>query len=371
MVSPEKFYTALEEAGIRFFTGVPDSLMKDFLLFVAARASAHIIAVNEGAAVALAAGHHLATGALPLVYLQNSGLGNAVNPLTSLVNSNMYGIPMLLLIGWRGQPGVHDEPQHKTMGAITPAMLQLMDIEAFTLQPGAWHVQLYEAVSKARGAAKPVALLVPAGFFMEGNIERETADFDLDAATVMEHLFERLPGDAAMVCTTGKSGRLFTEWNSRKKKFDTFFLNAGAMGHAGSLAAGLAQAVNRRVVLLDGDGALLMHMGALATMGNLPLPNLTHIVLNNGAHQSVGGQPTAGFSIDACAIAAACGFTHTRRIDSKAALDAWDPGIPAHSKQFVEIRINTRMPGKLPRPDGRFRDAKEAFMNTLQKNSEA
>lgn len=361
------FLETLRAAGLNFFTGVPDSLMKVFLQKLATDPM-HFGAANEGAAVAMASGYHMATGEMALVYLQNSGLGNLVNPITSLANKDVYSVPMVLLIGWRGQPGRTDEPQHRKMGAITLELLQLLDIPYVVCGPADndWQHAVRTIAATAKNESRPAAIVVEEGFFSEEAQEPPYHDYELSAALVLETIYPSLE-ETIVVTTTGKIGRLFYDINLAKgQKVKTYLMNAGAMGHAGALATSLAMFSKRKVTLLDGDGALLMHMGSLATTGVLQLDHLRYILLNNGAHQSVGAQPTVGFKVDFCTIAKGCGFRDTICISNKEQLLQLDKG----SGNFIEIRINTSMPDKLSRPAESFVTAKQNLMNELKQAHE-
>lgn len=355
------FLNSLQEQGINYFTGVPDSLMKGFLTKLQGHPN-HFIAANEGAAVAMAAGYHLSTSQIGLVYLQNSGLGNMVNPLTSLVNPEVYGIPVLLMIGWRGEPGIKDEPQHQKMGAITLSMLDLLDIPYHILDDASWSDQLKLAIKQCREKQSPVALVIRSGFFGDTD-DLITENYPLSASDVMEHIYPMLSHNDVVIATTGKLGRFFYEINSKNNnRINTFFMNVGAMGHAGALAASIAKFSSRRIVLLDGDGSLLMHMGSLAVSGTMPLNDFQYLLLNNAAHQSVGGQETVGFKIDFCGIARAVGFA-ARLVTNEEELSALD--LSFAGKQFIEIRINSKMPLQLPRPKESFSTGRDGFMKNI------
>ncbi|RYY40398.1 MAG: phosphonopyruvate decarboxylase [Chitinophagaceae bacterium] len=350
MIAASRFIQTLEASGIGFFTGVPDSLLSSFSAGLQPLPrERHLIAANEGAALALAAGFHLATGGLPLVYLQNSGLGNLVNPLTSLIDETVYSLPVVLLVGWRGQPGTKDEPQHQKMGAATVALLQAMNVPVHFLRTGENDLPaLLQAVTnEARSRAAAVALVVEKDV-LSGDALPEQDAYPLSSAEAIAILSAAfLPGDK-FVCSTGKIGRVFHVWNEAQEQPYDAFLNVGAMGHSGSLAAALALHSEHRVWLLDGDGALLMHLGALGLIGSLQLPNLHYILLNNGAHESVGRQPTLGFYVDFCAVARGCGFAQALKLQTSNELRSWAAN-PLHGG-FVEIRINTKVAGNLPRP---------------------
>ncbi|CAL8121688.1 unnamed protein product [Orchesella dallaii] len=318
-LEPSAFYKAVKEIGIDFYTGVPDSLLKDFCAFVTDHvpSSHHIIAPNEGAAVAVAAGYHLASSKAPLVYMQNSGLGNAVNPLVSLCAPEVYSIPMLLLIGWRGEPGKRDEPQHLVQGQVTPGLLAALGIPFQPLPDyfeGAQQA-LYTAKKHMERTLTPYALLVKRQTFAPYKMQKLTVLDEVEHSRMqredaIETVINTVSDRDIIVGTTGMLSReLFELRKMREEGHERDFLTVGCMGHATSIALGIAiRKPTRRIFALDGDGALIMHMGSMATIAQTSPPNLTHIVLNNGAHDSVGGQPSAAskdtFSIPELAIAA-------------------------------------------------------------------
>ena len=314
MILPKDFVATLRAQGINFFTGVPDSLLKDFCACVSAEVSQenHIIAANEGNAVGLAAGHYLATGNPALVYLQNAGQGNIINPLTSLADPKVYGIPMLLLIGWRGEPGGHDEPQHIKQGEITIALFETLEIpfEILPTDPEAGKAALERASKTMQAECQPYALIVRKGTFESYSGNFVTADYPMIREDALKHIVDALGGKAVIVSTTGMTSRELFEYREVKGQgHSQDFLTVGSMGHSSSIALGIARAKpGRQIYCIDGDGAVLMHMGALAVIGAQSPANFKHIVINNGAHDSVGGQPTAGFAIDLPQIALSCGY---------------------------------------------------------------
>ncbi|RYY67184.1 MAG: phosphonopyruvate decarboxylase [Chitinophagaceae bacterium] len=369
MIDALPFVKAWEDAGVGFFTGVPDSLLSSFSAALQdLPREQHLIAANEGAALALAAGYNLATGGLPLVYLQNSGLGNLVNPLTSLVDETVYSLPVVLLVGWRGQPGIKDEPQHAKMGAITAPLLEAMGVPLWYLRKDEADVPalLRTLCAAARDRSAPVALIVEKGALSEMSLPQQD-DYPLSSAAAIGLLSAVFrPGDKVL-CSTGKIGRAFYAWNERQGNVVDAFLNVGAMGHTGSLAAALALHGKQRSWLLDGDGALLMHLGALGLIGSLQLRNLNYILLNNGAHESVGRQPTLGFAVDFCAIARACGFASAVQLTTEEEVRNW--AAKPVDGSFVEIRINTRVAADLPRPAGSPAEAGARFRSSFQKDA--
>ena len=314
MIEVTKFVGCLREAGVDFFTGVPDSLLKSFCAYVTDNCGEnHVIAANEGGAVGLAAGHYLATGKPALVYMQNSGQGNAVNPLCSLADPDVYSIPMVLLVGWRGEPGVKDEPQHVKQGKVTVSLFETLGIPTEILpddDESAADVTR-NMVERAKAESRPVALIVRKGLFAEYKLQNKKPDIAaLPREQAIEGVLRALPEDAVVVSTTGMISREVYETRERLgQDHSRDFLTVGSMGHASMIAMGIAKAQpNRPVYCLDGDGASIMQMGNMAIVGSSECANLTHIVFNNAAHDSVGGQPTVGGAISLPIIAAACGY---------------------------------------------------------------
>lgn len=376
MLDQEKVFEALAEQGVSFFAGVPDSYLNGFCNYALAHCGERcVIAANEGNAVAIAAGHYIASRELPLVYMQNSGLGNAVNPLVSLADRGVYAVPMLLLIGWRGQGDTEPRhPQHRLQGAITPGLLDLMRIPYTVLTDDGAHFA--ETVRKAaafcRAERRPFALIAPKGV-MAGEKANETDNaYPMSREEAIETILDRLPRDTVYVATTGRATReLFFLREKRGDSKACDFLNVGAMGHASSVALGIAlEKPDRRVAVLDGDSAAIMHMGALTMAAKTRTPNLLHVVLNNGAHESVGGQPSAGQNIDLTAIAAACGYAtagrpaETREELIRAIDDLSHPGRAA----FIDVRIHKGLRGKLPPLDFDHREAVDALTDELTRS---
>jgi phosphonopyruvate decarboxylase len=373
MIDCAEFFPLLAAQGIEHFSGVPDSLLKDFCAYVTDHAPAgrHIITANEGAAIALATGHHLATGGIGLVYLQNSGLGNTINPLTSLTDPAVYSIPVLLLIGWRGEPGVHDEPQHVKQGAITLAQLDTLGIPHAILpdSPDAARVTLDAAVKTMRETSAPFALVVRKGTFAPYKLRNKVPDaHELTREQAIVAILGQLDGRAVVVSTTGMTSREVYEYRVNSGGgAGQDFLTVGCMGHASQIALGIALArPERDVVVLDGDGALLMHMGSLAIIGSQHPANFRHVVLNNAAHDSVGGQPTVAGTMDLPAIARACGyrdaFTISKAEDIQAGIRRMREG---DGPTFVEVLVNKGARADLGRPKRSPIENKRAFMEAL------
>ncbi|WP_339251370.1 phosphonopyruvate decarboxylase [Sporosarcina sp. FSL W8-0480] len=368
-----KFVSFLEGNNINFFTGVPDSLLNPFNSYLMKQygiSNKHIITANEGNAVALAAGYHLSTGKIPCVYLQNSGLGNIINPVTSLLNDQVYGIPCVFVMGWRGEPGVHDEPQHKFQGEITITMLESLDITYMILDKDTTDKELEDNLStfiNLLASGKSVAFVVKKG----GLSYSEKVTYKNDNPTLREDIIRAITDVAnedIIVSTTGKTSReLFEirEQNGQSHKYD--FLTVGSMGHSSSIALGVAlNKPNKRVWCIDGDGAALMHMGVMAVIGEKSPANYIHVIINNGSHESVGGQPTVANSINLQQIAIGCGYQATY---SASNLDELDSVLSLlDGKQgpiFIEVKSAIGSREDLGRPTNTPIENKKAFMNFL------
>ncbi|HEY0158839.1 MAG TPA: phosphonopyruvate decarboxylase [Thermoanaerobaculia bacterium] len=374
MLEPAEVYGALDRRGAAFFTGVPDSLLKELCAYISATVEPrrHVIAANEGAAVALAAGHHLATGEVGVVYLQNSGLGNAINPLLSLADREVYSIPMVLVIGWRGEPSVRDEPQHVKQGRVTAAMLEAMEIPHRILSPDmpeaeadvAWAVEL------ARTAGQPVALLVRKGTFAPFDGPASAGE-QLTREAAIELIAGALDPADAVVATTGMTSRELHEIRVRRGEPSRDFLTVGSMGHASAIACAIARArPERQVFCLDGDGAFLMHMGSVAVQGQIGSANFKHVLLNNGRHDSVGGQPTVARDCDLTAVARACGYATLEPVAAHAEVAAAVARLrETAGPALLEIRIGGGARADLGRPSGTPRENKEAFTAFLSQDA--
>lgn len=319
MVNNESFLQFLLDNGISFFTGVPDSLLKEICACITDKlpGSSHVIASNEGAAVALASGYHLATSGIPLVYLQNSGLGNTINPLLSLADPKVYSIPMILMIGWRGEPGVHDEPQHVKQGEIQNKMLDVMEIPYTIIGPDSdYKTNLTNVITLAKEGNRPCALIVKKGTFDKYESQPSNSEESLlSREDVLQLILNQLSEKDIIVSTTGMASREIFEIRANKNQgHHRDFLTVGSMGHCSQIALGLAKHVeDQDVYCIDGDGSLIMHMGSLPIIGSQCPEKFKHIVINNGAHDSVGGQPTVGLNINITQVALACSYKGAKR----------------------------------------------------------
>ena len=370
MISTSNFLSTLRHRGIGFFCGVPDSLLKELCACIESECSDehHVICANEGSAIAVAAGHHLGSGKIAAVYMQNSGLGNAVNPLLSLADRAVYSIPMLLIIGWRGEPGIHDEPQHVKQGEVTESLLQCLNIPFRILDSETdYEPILAELLSLAASESRPVALLVKKKTFARFSSPQSTDPAPTQPAFLREAALDiilQYMGDSLIVSTTGKSSRELYELREKRGETQRDFLTVGSMGHSSSIATGIALAnPSRRLICIDGDAALIMHMGSLAVIGKLAPRNLIHILINNGCHESVGGQPSAASNMDFAALAQATGYPHYFSADSPATLEsALAQIIDLPGPILLEIRVKPGSRADLGRPKASPLDCKHNFM---------
>ena len=319
----------VEIIGADFYTGVPDSQLKalcNYLMVTYGIDPAHhIIAANEGNCTAIAAGYHLATSKVPVVYMQNSGEGNIINPVASLLNDKVYAIPVVFIIGWRGEPGIHDEPQHIYQGEVTVRLMEDMGIECFIIGRDTTEEAVETAMERFRrilDAGKDVAFIIRKGALTDAPKVSYRNDNSMVREEIIQHIV-RASGEDPIVCTTGKASRELFETraaNSQSHKYD--FLTVGSMGHSSSIALGVAlNKPHQKIWCVDGDGAVLMHMGSMAVIGANKPKNLIHVVIDNGAHETVGGMPTVAGSIDLVGVAKACGYQYAACVDSFEALD--------------------------------------------------
>ncbi len=359
-----------------FYTGVPDSQIKALCNYLmntyGIDENHHIIAANEGNCTALAAGYHLATGKVPVVYMQNSGEGNIINPVASLLNDQVYAIPCIFVIGWRGEPGVHDEPQHIYQGEITRKLLHLMDIENFVVDSKTTVDELKEVMkkySKILDSGKNVAFVIRKNALTyDGKIDYKN-DNDMIREEIIGHIVD-VTGEDPIVSTTGKASRELFEMrvrNNQSHKYD--FLTVGSMGHSSSIALGVAiNKPEKRIWCIDGDGSLLMHMGSLGLVGNVNPNNFVHIVINNGAHETVGGMPTVASNMDLVSIAKACGYHYSVSVDNFDDLDEELNKVKDLNKLcFIEVLSSIGARDDLGRPTTTAIENKENFMKFLYK----
>lgn len=364
-----------EIIGADFYTGVPDSQLKALCNYLmntyGIDPKHHVIAANEGNCSALAAGYHLATGKIPVVYMQNSGEGNIINPVASLLNEKVYAIPTVFIVGWRGEPGLHDEPQHIYQGEITLKLLKDMGIEYFIIGKETTDEEV-ESCMQTFGdilqQGKDVAFVVRKGALSYEEKVKYTNSNTMVREDIIRHIV-KVSGEDPIVSTTGKASReLFEirEQNGQSHKYD--FLTVGSMGHSSSIALGIAfNKPETKIWCIDGDGALLMHMGAMAVVGANAPGNLVHIVINNGAHETVGGMPTVASKVDLGAIAKGCGYQNVISVDS---FDELDKALLAVKESnllsFIEVKCSIGAREDLGRPTTGARENKMSFMKYLK-----
>lgn len=375
MLNPDFFIKTLEESQIVFFTGVPDSLLKNICAYIADNVLErnNIVAANEGGAMGLAVGYYLSTGKIPVVYMQNSGEGNIVNPLLSLTDADVYNIPVLLLIGWRGEPGIKDEPQHKKQGKVTLELLKAMGVKYAVLSKDEVEArgQIESAVAYMTATKEAFALVVRKDTFASYNLSSAgTSAFEMSRESAIKICADALEPDDIVVSTTGMISRELFEYRAHNNLgHHRDFLTVGAMGHASQIALGIAlQKSSRKVFVFDGDGAAIMHMGAMAISASMQANNFYHIIFNNGAHDSVGGQPTIGFKIDFCRIAEACGYKRCFCVKTETELKtALAEFVSASGPVLLEVRVKKGNRADLGRPTKTPVENKEAFMKFLGK----
>ena len=373
-INPKIFFQILKKQEIDFFTGVPDSLLKQFCLCIDDNVpkDRHLITANEGNAIALAAGYYLATGKTPMVYMQNSGLGNAINPLLSLCDPEVYSIPLLLMIGWRGEPGVKDEPQHIKQGKVQIELLEAMGFpyEIISKEDDQFAMKISRAVETAKDNNIPSILLIKKGTFEKYKTEIvQTNDQRMNREEALEIVLDNLDENAIVVSTTGKTSReIFEIREKRGQSHQQDFLTVGSMGHCSSIALGIAIAKpERKIICLDGDGSLIMHMGSLSTIGKLRPENFYHILMNNEVHESVGGQETSAKFIDFPTLVRSNGYNNVYLTKNKKNLTS-QIGVFFRQKgpNFMEVKVRPGSRDDLGRPSIKPIDNKSTFMAFVQ-----
>ena len=375
MLNCKEFFDLLHENKIDFFSGVPDSLLKFFNSYILDNVdqNQHIITANEGNAIALSSGYYLATKKIGLVYMQNSGLGNAINPLVSLSDKEVYGIPALLLIGWRGEPNEKDEPQHQKQGKITLELLETLDIpyEILTKDIEDTKIKLSSAIKYMNKFNAPFALVVKKGTFEKyEQINESQQNYELSREKAINLIIDNLDEQDVVVSTTGMISReLFESRTHKNQKHETDFLTVGSMGHASQIALGIAISnPKKQVFCLDGDGSVIMHMGSLGIIGSKQLKNFKHIILNNESHDSVGGQPTVGNIINFVSLAKSCKYKNSFKVLTEIELNKKMLKLKSDDGPILlEIMVNRGNRKDLGRPTKTPKENMNLFMNFLSK----
>lgn len=364
----------VEIIGSDFYTGVPDSQLKALCNYLMDRYGIdphhHVIAANEGNCTALAAGYHLATGKVPVVYMQNSGEGNIINPVASLLNDKVYAIPVVFIVGWRGEPGIHDEPQHIYQGKVTVKLLEDMDIATFIIGKETTDDDVAQAMERFKEvlvAGKDVAFVIRKGALTDAPKVAYKNDNMMKREEIIQHIV-KASGEDPIISTTGKASRELFETrvaNEQSHKYD--FLTVGSMGHSSSIALGVAiNKPERKIWCIDGDGAVLMHMGAMAVIGANKPNNLIHVVINNGAHETVGGMPTVAGNIDLVGVAKACGYPFAVSVNNFGELDIeLEAAKERNELSMIEVKSAIGAREDLGRPTTTALENKKGFMDFL------
>lgn len=368
-----------KQSGIDFYTGVPDSQLKGFCDELYAQYGTdsphHLVAHNEGGAIALCAGHYLASGRPGLCYMQNSGLGNAVNPLASLMAPEVYGMPCLLLIGWRGEPGIHDEPQHVKQGAITLQQLDILGIPWFILSADMSVEAFADAFSGSLSImrqGRTAAIVVRKGAIQSDQKPDYRNHYSMTREKAVSLILKNAGASDIFVCTTGKLSReVFELREGNKEDHSRDFLTVGSMGHASMIALEIAlEKPDRTVWCLDGDGAGLMHLGAFPLIGQRAPSNLIHVVINNGAHETVGGMPVLSRTLNIASIASASGYRHVLSAENETeliqALQSLQP-IASEGPVLMNICCSCGARRDLGRPTTTPQENRNALMAFLNK----
>jgi phosphonopyruvate decarboxylase len=365
MILVENIIDILKKNKINFFTGVPDSILKNFSNYVEGFSKKqHIISTSEGSAVSIGIGYHLATKKIPCIYLQNSGLSNAINPLISIASKEVYSIPLFLMIGWRGAPKKPDEPQHLAKGKITPSLLKLLKIDFCILRQEKDLKKLKTIIKKANNKKTAVACLIEKGTLYTKKKRKKISNKKfIFRSKFIKDFLNLIPKKSKIISTTGYTSRELMEIRKKtKSKNGKDFYMVGGMGHSSSVALGYALHSKKKVFCLDGDGSILMHLGSLRTIGFLKNDNFKHILLNNNTHESVGGQTTTASGIDFKKLSKSIGYKHYFKIDDEQKIKLKIKNfIKTKGPSLLEVKINNGALDKLSRPKNLIK-IKERFM---------
>lgn len=357
MIDVKDFFDSLKNHGVHNFYGVPDSLLKNVCAHISdnTKSSQHLITANEGSAIAIAVGHYIATGQMSMVYMQNSGFGNSLNPLLSLADPCVYGIPMLVMVGWRGEPGIRDEPQHTKQGKVMEQLLDACGLSTIIIDKNTTNINsvLKSATDLAISRSEPVVLLVKKGTFGPYELKNKIKDISkITREDSIKAIVEASEINDIFISTTGMASReLFEIRVKNNQSHENDFLTVGSMGHANMIALGIANKTDKNIFCIDGDGASIMHLGNLTSIGQSEAKNFIHILLNNAAHDSVGGQPTCADRLNILAIAEACGYASSKSFSNLDNIKNYIDEIKSISgPHFIEIKIGKGSRSNLGRP---------------------
>ena len=365
MIKVNSLINLLKKNNSNFFTGVPDSVLKELSSSLKNKSKKkHIIATNEGAAVSLGIGHYLSTKSVPCIYMQNSGLSNALNPLISIAHKKVYSIPLILIIGWRGSPKVKDEPQHNVKGKITESILKLLNIRYTIIRNNSDLKKFDKQIKIAKKNSTIVACLIEQGTLEKNKKIIKNKDFyKLDKELFLKTLLKLLKKNTKIISSTGFNSReLMYLRNKYKIKNSSDFYMVGGMGHTASVALGYSLSSKKKVICIDGDGSLLMHLGSIKTVGTFANKNLKYILLNNNTHDSVGGQNTYSNDINFEKLSKSLGFKNFYSINNDKNLkDNIQVFLNSNNLSFLEVKVSNSRIKKLPRPTNLIK-IKKLFM---------
>ena len=367
MINAKTFINELNKVGIEFYTGVPDSLMSEFSksLHFDFDDKNHVIATNEGSALAMCMGYNLATNKIPLIYMQNSGLGNFVNPYTSLLHKDIYNIPFILLVGWRGEPGLQDEPQHIFQGKITLDLLKLLDINYIIIDNNTDLESITKKIRESINSRYPLALVVRKNTFEKDERVFENNNSLPKRNEALKKILDLFDEKTLYISTTGKLSRELYEIRKNSEQTPNDLYVVGGMGHASSIAYGINQNLNEnKVVCLDGDGSLLMHMGSLGIIGQSNMKNFIHVIFNNSSHESVGGQPNIYDQIDSNGLAKSLGYKSVLIVKNYEEFDRINIE-NFDGPTFIEVKVQNSSDKNLLRPDKTPEENKRNFMEKI------
>lgn len=365
MINPKDFFETLKDNNYEYFCGVPDSTLKDLCSYIDDNANDHLICANEGSAIGSAIGYHLATGKVPIVYMQNSGFGNAINPVLSMASKEIYKIPMLILVGWRGEPGIKDEPQHMHQGKVLLPSMGAMELDYDMLPTKFESAQrvISDITRKIKSDNRPYFLVIKKGTFDEYKGQEKQDTNILNRIDVIKEITSTFTNEKVIASTGFISRELFEIREESTKNHGQDFLTIGAMGHTSQIAYAYAKHSRSKTICLDGDGSFLMHMGGTTTIKAHPNTNIIHIVLNNGAHLSVGGQPTMAAKLKLSDIARECGFNQSYCVKTQEELTKTLNEIKDKTGPiFIDIKVSKEIKKDLMRPNLTPVDMKNLFM---------
>ena len=365
MIEVKSLINLLKKNNSNFYTGVPDSVLKELSFALRNKGTKnHIIATNEGSAVSLGIGNYLSTKKVPCIYMQNSGLSNALNPLISIAHEKVYSIPLILIIGWRGSPKIKDEPQHNVKGQITESLLKLLNINYTIIRTIADLKKFDKQIKSAKKKNSIVACLIEQGTLEKTKQINKKKDFyKLDKELFLKTLLESLEKNTKIISSTGYNSReLMFLRNKYKIQNSRDFYMVGGMGHSSSVALGYSLSTKKKTICVDGDGSLLMHLGSIKTVGTFAKNNFKYILLNNNSHDSVGGQNTYADDINFKNLSKSLGFKKFYLIKNDRNLKK---NIQKFLKDknlcFLEVKVSNSKIKNLPRPTNLIK-IKKLFM---------